>query len=131
MKDYLKNETISLCRNQYEIQICIPACKMNSEFFPITSLYYSTFLRRVQIMLKMSTVEYLMVLYSKRLVWPVLILHKRVSARKERERVQTYAKDTTEKRKTDLKLFDTDGDGKNPWQKKNTILTKELNSHHL
>ena len=33
--------------------------------------------------------------------------------------------------KTDLKLFDTDGDGKNPRQKKNKILTKELNSHHL
>ena len=33
--------------------------------------------------------------------------------------------------KTDLKLCDTDGDGENPWQKKNTIPAKELNSHHL
>ena len=66
----------------------------------------------------MSTVKYLMVLYSRRLVWPVLILHKCASARKERERVQTYAKDTTRKMKTDPKLFDTDDDGENPRQKK-------------
>ena len=25
MKDYVKKETISCCRNQYQIQICIPA----------------------------------------------------------------------------------------------------------
>ena len=36
----------------------------------------------------------------------------------KRERVQTYAKDTTRKMKTDLKLCDTDGDGENPRQKK-------------
>ena len=29
-----------------------------------------------------------------------------------------YAKDTTEKMKTDLKLCDRDGDGENPWTKK-------------
>ena len=33
--------------------------------------------------------------------------------------------------KTDLKLCDKDGDGENPWKKKNTIPTEELNSLHL
>ena len=33
MKDYLKNETISRCCNQYQIQVSIPAYKMRSEFF--------------------------------------------------------------------------------------------------
>ena len=43
----------------------------------------------------------------------------------KRERVQTYAKDTTRKMKTDLKLCDTDGDGENPRQKKKYNPRKE------
>ena len=45
-----------------------------------------------------------------------------------------YAKDTTEKMKTDLKLCDRDGDGENPWTKKNnnkTIPAEGLTSLHF
>ena len=51
--------------------------------------------------------------------------------KKDRAAYKLYAKDTTEKMKTDLKLYDRDGDGENPWKEKNTIPTKELNSLHL
>ena len=36
---YSKVASIGRCRNQYQIQICIPACVMSSAFFKITSLY--------------------------------------------------------------------------------------------
>ena len=36
---YLKNESVSRCRNQIQIQTCFPACVMSSEFFTLTSLY--------------------------------------------------------------------------------------------
>ena len=32
---------------------------------------------------------------------------------------------------TDLKLCDRDGNGENPWKKKNTIPAEERNSPHL
>ena len=38
--------------------------------------------------------------------------------KKDRAAYKLYAKDTTEKMKTDLKLYDRDGDGENPWKKK-------------
>lgn len=37
LKDSI-HESISHCHNQCQIQICIPACIMRSEFFPITPL---------------------------------------------------------------------------------------------
>ena len=43
--------------------------------------------------------------------------------KKDRAAYKLYAKDTTGKMKTDLKLYDRDGDGENPWKNKNTIPT--------
>ena len=85
MKDYLKNETISLCRNQYEIQICIPACKMNSEFF---SNYLSLLFNFTQKSTSNAKNEYSQISHGivlQKTGLTSLILHKRASARKERE----------------------------------------------
>ena len=35
----MKSESISQCHKQSQIQICIPACIISSEFFTITPLY--------------------------------------------------------------------------------------------
>ena len=117
MKDYLKNETISLCRNQYEIQICIPACKMNSEFF---SNYLSLLFNFTQKSTNNAKNEYSQISHGIVLQKTGLTSFNPAQTCKcqKRERVQTYAKDTTRKMKTDLKLCDTDGDGENPRQKK-------------
>ena len=131
MKDYLKNETISLCRNQYEIQICIPACKMNSEFF---SNYLSLLFNFTQKSTNNAKNEYSQISHGIVLQKTGLTSFNPAQTCKCQKREREYK----------LMLKIQQGRWKQTWscvtqmvmakiqdRKKNTIPEKKRNSHHL